>query len=155
MEMADISHKLRTGIKLDPDQGPFSSARHGVDTASDHSKPNMRALSGVTNQHEWSERKATERYGEPKTFSAPKDEHKPQKLGDSGNLQGPKYDNDVSEGSWLRGGGRGGEAKPGYDPGHRAPHGDEAVARKRSPRSNEYKNVANKRLRSSGDVDLD
>jgi hypothetical protein len=41
----------------------------------------------------------------------------------------------VPENSWLRGGGKGGEAKPGYVPPHRAPHGDEGTDRNPSGRS--------------------
>ncbi len=149
-----IHHKLRTGIPKDQSDAPaFSSAREGVKTASDFSRPKANALSGVTNKDAWGERTATERYKlGTTTIPAPKDVHAPQRLGDPNNLQDKGYANDVPEGSWLRGGGKAGEGKPGFDPGHRAPHGDEAVARKRSLNSKEYKNVGNKRLRDSGDV---
>ena len=119
-------------------------------TNSDISKPNMGALSRVTNREEWGERTATERYKLGTTrIAAPKDEHAPQKLGDRNNQQDGAYHNDVNEGSWLRGGGRAGEGKPGYDRGHRAPRGHEAVTG--SPNATWYKVPGGKKLRETGD----
>lgn len=47
-------------------------------------------------------------------MGAPQDQCYPQKLGDSGNLRGPSYDNDVAS-DWRRGMGVGqAEGKPGY-----------------------------------------
>jgi hypothetical protein len=63
----------------------------------------------------WGFNKARDRYGEPKYFRgapSPKDTSRPQ---DPVDKQGPG--NDVPENSWLRGGGKGGEGKPGYVPG--------------------------------------
>jgi hypothetical protein len=149
-----IHHKLRTGIPKDVSDAPaFSSAREGVRSASDFSKPKANALSRVTNKDEWGERTATERYKLGTTrIAPPKDVHAPQKLGDANNLQDKGYDNDVPESSWLRGGGKAGEGKPGYDPGHRAPRGDEAVTK--SPKDTWYKVPGGKKLRDIGDVDL-
>ena len=85
-------------------------------------------------------------------IAPPKDVHAPQRLGDPNNLQDKGYANDVPEGSWLRGGGgKAGEGKPGYDPGHRAPAGDEVATGRKSPRDTWYKVPGNKKLRDLGD----
>jgi hypothetical protein len=82
----------------------------------------------VVNENAWGEQAAVDR-GYCRGTEVPKQaythDNKPLKLGDPNNLQGPGYDNDVKDG-WLRGGGKGGEAKPNsYVPNHRAPRGDE------------------------------
>jgi hypothetical protein len=148
-----IDHKLRTGIPKDVSDAPaFSSAREGVRSASDFSRPKPNALSRVTNKEEWGERTATERYRLGTTRVAPpKDAHRPQRLGDPNNQQDAGYDNDVPESSWLRGGGKAGEGKPGFDVGHRAPRGDEAATSRKSPRDTWYKVPGNKKLRDLGD----
>jgi hypothetical protein len=71
-------------------------------------------------QSKWSAAKARERYG-PLQYDKtpppqPKDQSRPQRLGDSSNLQDKNYDNSVPEKSWLRGGGKGGEGYPCYVP---------------------------------------
>ena len=60
---------------------------------------------------------ARQRYGALKYENGapqPKDQHAPQRLGDSNNLQGPGYDNDHAK-DWVRGFGKGGvESAEGY-----------------------------------------
>ncbi len=47
------------------------------------------------NESKWGRKTARERYGAVKTPNMKaKDEHAPQKLGDSNNLHGPDYEND-------------------------------------------------------------
>ena len=125
--MARFTGKCRTGIPADRSTAPpFSSARHGVPTASDHSSPKANALRSATNVQEWGERTASERYGGgTKTFAGeakglgPHGPQHPENKHDKG------YDNDVSESSWLRGGGKQGEGKPEYQKtkGFRSPDG--------------------------------
>jgi hypothetical protein len=67
----------------------------------------------------WGRSAARERYGQPQHENGappPKDESKPQRLGDSGNLRG-KNTGSVPSNSWIRGGGAGGEGNPSYRPG--------------------------------------
>jgi hypothetical protein len=71
----------------------------------------------------WGRNTAAQRYGEPESPNTrPKDTHAPQKLGDSNNLQGPKYSNDTSN-DWRRGFGKGGsesaEGRPNYGKSYR------------------------------------
>lgn len=77
------------------------------------------------NTEKWGRKTARERYGQPKSGGmTPEDASRPQKLGDSNNLQGPGYDNDVAN-NWLRGGGKGqAEGKPSFD--HGPVHGKRA-----------------------------
>ena len=78
--------------------------------------PGVSGLGKVVNASAWGEATATERYGgTTQTFPSPPVANKPQKLGDSNNLQGPKYDNIVPSDSWLRGGGGSAEGKPNFD----------------------------------------
>src|SRR5262249_42692624 len=80
-------------------------------------------LGPVVNRTAWGETKAVERYGVPRSPNMiPEDACYPQKLGDPNNLQGPRSGIDPSD--WRRGGGQGGESRPGYVPGYRAPHGE-------------------------------
>jgi len=76
--------KCRTGIPDDHSKAPaFSSARAGVPTASDHSKPDTAALHRVVNKDAWGESQATQRYGaKTETFPAAKDAHAPQQRED-------------------------------------------------------------------------
>jgi len=73
-------------------------------------------------EQKWGRETARSRYGSLQYENGapqPKDQSHPQRLGDSNNLQGPGYSNDVPEDSWLRGGGKGGEGKPYFDKGGR------------------------------------
>jgi len=74
-------------------------------------------------ESKWGASKARERYGQLDYDNAspppPKDTTAPQRLGDPTNLRAPDYDPNPSVNSWLRGGGKGGEGKPGYVPGYR------------------------------------
>ena len=80
-------------------------------------------LGRVVNRTAWGKETATSRYGgSTRTFPAPPDQCYPQKLGDPNNLQGPRSLIDPSD--WRRGGGQGGESRPGYVPGYRAPKGE-------------------------------
>jgi hypothetical protein len=77
------------------------------------------SMSGLKVQEteEWGRDTARSRYSEPKYQNGapqPKDASKPQRLGDANNLQGPGYRNEVSQNSWLRGGGESTEGQPGY-----------------------------------------
>jgi len=82
-----------------------------------------RSMSGLKVQEteKWGNATAYERYGKPQYLQGapqPKDQHAPQRLGDSNNLQGPGYDNDHAK-DWVRGFGKNGvesaEGKPGFD----------------------------------------
>ena len=123
--MAKFVDKCRTGIPADRSTAPpFSSARQGVPTASDHSSPKTGALRGVVNREAWGESQATQRYGgKTETFKAPKDQHEPESP--ENKQDNPTYHNDVPSGSWLRGGGKQGEGKPEYQKtkGFRSPEG--------------------------------
>ncbi len=58
----------------------------------------------------WGRNKAAERYGEPRSPNmTAKDQSRPQ---DPVDQPGDKSFNDVSESSWLRGGGESGKPKP-------------------------------------------
>ncbi len=62
------------------------------------------------NESKWGRKTARARYGAPKSPDMrPKDEHGPQRLGDSNNLHGPGYENDTS--GWLRAAGESGKPK--------------------------------------------
>jgi len=73
----------------------------------------------------WGRNKARDLYGALKYENGapqPKDQHAPQRLGDSSNLQAPGYDNNHAK-DWVRGFGKNGvesaEGKPGFDKGKR------------------------------------
>jgi hypothetical protein len=80
-----------------------------------------RSMSGlkVTEQEKWGRDTARKRYGSlDYQFNAPpqpRDQSQPQ---DPVDRHGPNYSNDVPN-SWLRGGGKGGEGKPGFDKGRK------------------------------------
>lgn len=63
----------------------------------------------------WGRRTARERYGKSGTgdVNSPPDNSKPQKLGDSANLQGPDHDNDHPN-DWVRGEGESAEGRPNF-----------------------------------------
>lgn len=87
--------------------------------------PDAPGLGRVVNEMAHGEAKATERYGgSTRTFPAPPERSKPQDCGDSWgtNEQGPR--SLLSPDDWRRGGGQGGESRPGYVGGYRAPHGE-------------------------------
>ena len=68
----------------------------------------------------WGHDAAVRRYGQLQDPDMkPKDQSRPQRLGDASNLPDQGYDNNVPESSWLRGGGKGGEAYPNFDRGKR------------------------------------
>ena len=97
--MANSFHKTRTGI------------------------PGVKGLGSVVSESAWGEQTATSRYGgSTRTFGPPKDACYPQKHGDPGNLQGPR--DDIAASDWRRGGGQGGESRPDYVGGYRAPRGE-------------------------------
>jgi hypothetical protein len=78
-------------------------------------------LGRVLNSEAWGAAKAVERYGVPRSPDMrPPDASRPQRLGDSDNLQGPGYRNDAPN-DWKRGFGKGGiesaEGLPNFDPG--------------------------------------
>src|SRR5262245_34013057 len=74
----------------------------------------------VTEQSKWGHDKALERtkdYGGLRQVDMrPKDMSMPQ---GPEYKRGPDWSDDVSENSWLRGGGKGGEGKPNFQPGIR------------------------------------
>jgi hypothetical protein len=79
-----------------------------------------RSMSGLKVQEteKWGSDKARQRYGELQYDKTPppppKDQSRPQRLGDSSNLQGKNYDNNHRE-DWVRGFGKGGvESAEGY-----------------------------------------
>ena len=77
----------------------------------DHHRRSMSGLK-VEETQKWGSAKAYERYGAPKQPDMrPKDASSPQSRDDQ---RGPGWQNDVPENLWLRGGGKGGEGKPGY-----------------------------------------
>ena len=68
------------------------------------------------NSESWGRDAARQRYGSSKGdgMGAPTDQSTPKAQGDTDNLQGPGYDNNVAD-DWRRGGGKNGaEGKPGY-----------------------------------------
>lgn len=68
----------------------------------------------VDNVEKWGRKTARERYGAPtQKIPSPTPAHKPQKLGDSNNLQGPEYSNDAS--GWVRAPNEDATKKPGFD----------------------------------------
>jgi hypothetical protein len=76
----------------------------------------------VVEEQKWGRDKARERYGPLKYEQGaprPADASRPQRLGDSNNLQGPGYRNDTS--GWVRGEGGTAETKPNFDRGIRRP----------------------------------
>jgi K+-transporting ATPase c subunit len=82
-----------------------------------------RSMSGlkVEETEKWGSRTAYERFGKPQYLHGaprPEDRSGPQKLGDSNNLQGNRYDNDVRN-DWRRGAGESAEGKPGFDRGRK------------------------------------
>jgi len=86
-------------------------------------KHRMTYSSGVkaVETEKWGRDTARERYGgTTKTFAPPPIANKPQRLGDSSNLQGPGYDN-IARKDWVRGFGKGGvesaEGMPNFRPG--------------------------------------
>src|SRR5262245_35118550 len=90
MAMAKATDKCRTGI------------------------PGVAGLSKVVNSNAWGDAKATERYdGGTRTYGPPKDMEAPQFEITDG--RGPDWQDDVPVNPWLRGGGAGGEGKPGFD----------------------------------------
>lgn len=148
-------NKCRTGIPSDhSSQPPFSSAGRGVPTSSTYSKPNTGALKSVLNEQAWGDSETVTRgYGRERVYKGDAKANGTQDLQKNQftmNQHSAGYDNEVPESSWLRGGGRGGESKPGFDRGHRAPHGDEAVTG--NPRSVTYKVPGGKKLREQGDI---
>jgi len=74
-------------------------------------------------ESKWGASKARERYGQLDYDNAsppkPKDASAPQKLGDPTNLRARDYDPNVPDNSWIKGGGKGGEGRPGYVKGYR------------------------------------
>src|SRR5262245_42868429 len=101
-----MATKPRTRItNNDQSKAPaFSSARKGVPSAGDYSQYRSAtyagALKGVVNVQAWGEQTATERYsGKTKTFAPPKDQAKPQRLGDATATQrASNCDNDHPQG---------------------------------------------------------
>jgi hypothetical protein len=70
----------------------------------------------------WGRDTARSRYGSLKYENGaprPADASRPQRLGDSGNLQAPGFRNDTS--GWVRGEGGTAETKPNFDRGIRRP----------------------------------
>jgi hypothetical protein len=81
----------------------------------DKHRRSMSGLKGVQETEKWGRNTARERYGKLDTPDMKaKDYSQPQKLGDSNNLQDPRYNNEVSN-SWLRGRNESAEGKPGYN----------------------------------------
>jgi hypothetical protein len=122
--------RARSGIKVDkPWSGgsPFSSAKKGVPSSGDISRPHGAGvdpgLGKIQNSAAWGESMASQRYGGG--TRVPKQtyvhDNKPQKLGDPNNLQGPDYDNDTKE-AWLHGAASA-ESREGYAPSFRSPPG--------------------------------
>src|SRR5262249_11541376 len=86
--------------------------------------PGVAGLGRVTNASAWGEQKALERtkdYGglKQQVDMRPKDQSIPQRLGDANNLIGSDYYDDEPADSWLRGGGKGGEGYPNFQPGYK------------------------------------
>lgn|SRR5262249_17505475 len=91
----------------------------------DKTRSHIAGVGRVANESAWGEQKATDRYGgSTRTFPAPPDYSKPQDCGDSWgtNEQGPR--SLISPDDWRRGGGQGGESRPNYVGGYRAPRGE-------------------------------
>jgi hypothetical protein len=85
--------------------------------------PGVKGLGGVTNESEWGERTATQRYGGgTRTYGPPREQSLPQELGDRNNLQGPRSVIDPND--WRRAGGGTAENRPDYVGGYRAPRGE-------------------------------
>ena len=83
----------------------------------------------VVEEQKWGRAKAEERYGslQYRDGTPPAaDNHAPQRLGDSNNLQGPNYVNRTPD-NWLRGFGKNGvesaEDKPNFQPGFKGKRG--------------------------------
>ena len=100
------------------DPNVFSSARNGTTTNSDISKPH--AVRGIEETSKYGSRMAERRYGTLEYRHGapnPPDQHRPQRLGDDNNLQGPYYENKCIQ-NWRQGFGPGktesAESKPNF-----------------------------------------
>jgi hypothetical protein len=95
----------------------------------------MPGMKGVVETQKWGQNKSDERYGRPRYLDGapyPKDQTRPQ---DSQSRMAKVGAGDIPANSWLRGGGKGGESYPSFNPSRtsRDPATEGSGGRKKSP----------------------